>query len=74
LNVSNGAVRQRDDEMPFAEDNCLASITFLPESLNEDFDAICFGDRFPNEHMSLTFQSGAGIKIWAECVHHEFLK
>ena len=73
LQVSNVAVRQRDDDMPFTEDNCLSSISFLPTALKDEFGAVCFGERFPDEHMSLKFQSGAGIKIWAERVHHEFL-
>lgn len=73
VQVSNVAVHQRDDEKPFTEDNCVSHITFLPPALNEEFGAVCPGERFPDEHMSLTFQSGAGIKIWAESVHHEFL-
>ena len=60
-------------ELPKAEDNCVASIAFLPVALNDNFDAVTFGERFPDEHMSLTFQSGAGIKIWAESVQHEFV-
>jgi hypothetical protein len=63
--VTNVAVRCRDDQMPFTEDSCLASITFLPSTMNDIFDAICIGERFPDEHISLTYQSGAAIKIWA---------
>lgn len=73
LQVKNVAVRPRDDAMPFTEDNCVASISFLPAALNDEFGAVCFGERFPDEHLSLRFQSGAGIKIWAESVSHEFL-
>ena len=45
--VTSVAVRRRDDEMPFTEDCCLASITFLPSTLNDIFDAVCIGERFP---------------------------
>ena len=73
LQVGNIAIRQRDDEMPFTEDSCLASISFLPSTMNDIFDAICIGERFPDEHLSMTFQSGAGIKIWAGKAEHEIL-
>ena len=73
FHVTNVAVHQRDDEMPFTEDSCLASISFLPSTMNDIFDAICIGERFPDEHLSMTFQSGAGIKIWAGKAEHEIL-
>ena len=69
--VRNLAVRQRDDEMPFSEDSCLASITFLPAELDRDFEAICPEFRRSDEHLSLVFQSGAAMKIWAESATYE---
>ena len=69
--VANFAVLKRDDEMPFTEDSCVASITFLPPELSDHFDAICPGERFENEHLSINFQSGSAIKIWAASVTHE---
>jgi hypothetical protein len=69
--VTNFAAKKRDDEMPFTEDSCLASITFLPPELSGHFDAVYPGKRFKDEHLSIEFQSGSGFKIWAESATHE---
>jgi hypothetical protein len=69
--VSNFAAQRRDDAMPFSEDNCVSSITFLPHELGDDFEAICPGHRSADEHLSIGFQSDAAIKIWAESVRLE---
>lgn len=69
--VSNFAAKRRDDEMPFTEDDCVASISFLPKELAEEFEAICPGHRSEDEHMGICFQSGSSVKIWAESVRHE---
>ncbi len=61
--VSNFAAKKRDDEMPFTEDDCVASISFLPRELSEEFEAICPGHRSADEHMSICFQSGSSVKI-----------
>lgn len=57
--------------MPFTEDDCLSSISFLPRELSEEFGAVMQGFRSEDEHMSLSFQSGSHVKIWAESVRHE---
>jgi len=69
--VTNFAAQRRDGAMPFTEDNCLANITFLPAGLEDNFAAICPGHRSDDEHLSFAFQSGAGVKVWAESVSHE---
>lgn len=69
--VTNFASHRRDDEMPFTEDSCVASVTFLPSELANNFEAICPGHRSDDEHLSLRFQSGSGIKVWAESVKIE---
>lgn len=69
--VTGVALRRRNPEMPFTEDRCIASISFLPRDLDDQFDAICPGFRSADEHLSIAFQSGAAIKIWAERVAHE---
>ena len=69
--VSNFAAKRRDDEMPFTEDECLSTISFLPQELAGDFEAVLPGFRSEGEHMSLSFQSGSCVKIWAESVRHE---
>ena len=66
--VSNFAAQKREDEIPFSEDDCLSSISFLPKELNEEFDAVCPDFRSADEHISLSFQSGSCIKIWADSV------
>lgn len=69
--VSNFAATRRDDEMPFTEDDCVANISFLPKELGGKYDAICPGHRSEEEHFGICFQSGSGVKIWAERVRHE---
>jgi len=69
--VSNFAAKKRADDMPFTEDDCVASISFLPKELAEEFDAICPGHRSEDEHMAISFQSGSSVKIWANSVRHE---
>lgn len=65
IGVSNVAVRRRDADMPFSEDRCVAHVAFAPAKAYDFYDAD-FGDaRCPDEHFSLRFMSGAGIKIWA---------
>ena len=68
--VTNYAAQRRDASMPFSEDSCVASITFLPPGLNDHFEAVCPAFRCDDEHLSIMFQSGSGIKIWAEQVTH----
>lgn len=69
--VVNITVQRRNDEMPFTEDSCLESITFLPPALSDNFGAVCSGGRFDDEHLSIEFRSGSGVKIWADSVTHE---
>lgn len=69
--VSNFAAKRRNDEMPFTEDDCLSSISFLPREFSDEFGAVMQGFRSEDEHISLSFQSGSHVKIWAESVHHE---
>jgi hypothetical protein len=69
--VQDVAIQRRDRDMPFTEDSCVASVTFLPPDLEDRFDAICPEYRSADEHFSIEFQSGLGIKIWAESVIHE---
>jgi len=69
--VSNFAAKKRDDEMPFTEDDCVSSISFLPRAFDDDFGAVCVGFRSDEEHLSICFQSGSCVKIWAESVRHE---
>jgi len=69
--VSNFSVRTRDVAMPFSEDTCVASIAFAPPELTDNFTAICPEYRSRDEHLSVLFQSGAGVKVWAESVTHE---
>jgi len=69
--VTNLAAERRNDEMPFTEDCCLASITFLPPELADNFSAICPNHRSDDEHLSIKFQSGSGVKVWAESVTHQ---
>ena len=69
--VSNFAVRRRDHDLPFTEDSCVASIGFLPPEFSEDYAAICPDYRSDDEHLSIQFQSGLGVKLWAETATHE---
>jgi hypothetical protein len=68
--VTNILVHRRDDDMPFTEDDCISEIAFLPPELADTFDSIC-AYRGDDEHISIGFQSGSGVKIWAESVTHE---
>jgi hypothetical protein len=70
--VTNLTVRKRDDEMPFTEDACLAGLNFLPPDLIDEFDAFLPAYRSADEHATLSFQSGAAIKVWADSISHEF--
>ena len=69
--VTNFAVQRRDEKMPFTEDTCVASISFLPPELCDRYNAICPGHRSEDEHLSICFQSGARMKIWAGSVTHQ---
>ena len=69
--VTNFAVQKRDGDMPFTEDNCVSNISFLPPELSDRYDAMCPDHRSHDEHLSLSFQSGASMKIWAESVTHQ---
>ncbi len=69
--VSNFAVKCRNEGMPFSEDDCIATVSFLPRDFAGEFDAVLQGFRSDDEHMGLSFQSGAGVKVWAEAVRHE---
>ena len=71
VGVSNFTVKRRDDALPFTEDSCIASISFLPPDLADIYSAVCPDYRSDDEHISIEFQSGAGAKIWAESVTHE---
>ena len=71
--VTNLVVQRRDDYLPFSEDSCVASISFLPPALADRFDTPCPGHRSDDEHLSIQFQSGAGIKIWADSATCESL-
>ena len=69
--VTNLAVQRREDEMPFSEDSCVHSIDFSPPELADTFDVTCPDYRSETEHLSIKFQSGSGIKVWAGSVTHE---
>lgn len=64
--VANFAMRCRDEEMPRSEDDCLQSMTFTPPEFFGNFDSCFTGYRSPDEHITLLFQSGAALKIWAQ--------
>lgn len=72
--VSNIAVLRRDDEMPFTEDSCLSSFSFLDECLATEFGAWTGQAAAESDHADLGFQSGARIKVWAESVRHEITR
>ncbi len=63
--------KERDPKMPKTEDLCLSSISFSPPDFENNYDDICPEYRSDEEHMSLTFESGACLKIWADSVSHE---
>ena len=64
--VSRFAARPRDSEFPYTEDSCLASVTFTPPEYASDFKSEFEGYRSDSEHVTFSFQSGFGLKIWAE--------
>lgn len=64
--VSGFAACPRDSELPFTEDSCLSSVTFSPPEYASDFESNFEGYRSDSEHITFLFQSGFGVKIWAE--------
>jgi hypothetical protein len=66
--VSNFTACPRDDELPYTEDSCLASVTFSPPEHASDFESALEGYRGDSEHITFSFQSGFGVKIWADVV------
>ena len=60
------AAQPRDPEMPFTEDSCLASVTFTPPEHASNCVGIFGGNRSDSEHITFLFQSGFGLKVWAE--------
>lgn len=63
--VASFAASPRDPELPYTEDSCLAFAAITPPEFSSDFKAE-FGDyRNESEHLTLRFQSGFGLKIWA---------
>ena len=64
--VSRFAACPRDPELPFTEDSCLAAVTFTPPEHASNFESEFAGYRSDSEHMTFSFQSGFGLKIWAE--------
>jgi hypothetical protein len=69
--VTNLAVKRRDDKTPFSEDSCLENITFTPPDSEDQYDVIFPEYRSDDEHLSFGFMSGAGLKIWAKDVTAE---
>ena len=72
--VSNIAILRRDNEMPFTEDSCLSSFSFLDECLATEFGVWTGQEAAGSNHADLSFQSGARIKVWAESVRHEITR
>ena len=66
--VTKIATKRRDVALPCSEDRCVASIAFLPPALSENYSITAPGYRSEEEHFSIEFQSGSGIKVWAESV------
>jgi len=66
--VADFAARRRSSALPSSGDGCVASIAFLPPELSENYSLTAPGYRSEEEHFSIEFQSGSGIKIWAESV------
>ena len=64
--VSRFAACPQDTELPCTEDSCLASVTFSPPEYAADFESEFGGYRTDSEHITFSFQSGFGVKIWAE--------
>jgi hypothetical protein len=64
--VSRFAASPRDPEMPYTEDTCLHAVTFTPPDYASDFESEFEFFRSDSEHITFMFQSGFGLKIWAE--------
>ncbi len=64
--VSRFAACPRDSELPYTEDSCLHVVTFTPPEHASDFEMEFGGYRSDSEHITFRFQSGFGVKIWAE--------
>src|SRR5687767_4931676 len=66
--VSRFVACPRDAELPFTEDSCLRAVTFTPPEHDSNFQSEFEGYRSDAEHITFSFQSGFGLKIWAEHV------
>jgi hypothetical protein len=64
--VSKLAACPRDSELPYTEDSCLHGVTFTPPEYASVFEGEFEGYRSDSEHITFSFQSGFGLKIWAE--------
>jgi len=64
--VSRFAASPHDPEMPYTEDTCLHAVTFTPPEHASDFKSEFEVFRSDSEHITFMFQSGFGLKIWAE--------
>jgi hypothetical protein len=64
--VSRFAASPHDPEMPYTEDTCLNAVTFTPPEHASDFKSEFEVFRSDSEHITFMFQSGFGLKIWAE--------
>ncbi|MHC9083964.1 hypothetical protein ACYX7E_02880 [Luteimonas sp. RIT-PG2_3] len=61
--------RERDPEMPFTEDNCLASIGFIWNDMLSHIDGYTSKQKKDGcTHLSAMFSSGFSIKVGAESV------
>ena len=65
------SVQARGKNADYADDKCVNSISFSAPGLEKDFDAISDVYRSDEEHLSISFMSGFGIKIWAARGLHE---
>ncbi|MGI4865313.1 MAG: hypothetical protein ACRYFZ_15435 [Janthinobacterium lividum] len=65
--VSFFRVKERDEELPFTEDDCLLSISFHPVESRHEFDSISLGSS-PTDDLTFYFQSEWGFKINAATV------
>ena len=64
--VSRFTACPRDTDLSYNEDSCLASVTFSPPDFATNFVGVFEGYRGDSEHITFLFQSGFGMKIWAE--------
>lgn len=64
--VTRFAACPRDPGLPYTEDSCLAFVSFTPPEFSEDFKSEFGGYRSDAGHLTFSFQSGFGLKIWAE--------